>query len=78
MLTNEKLYAKPKKCALFITQIHFLGFAVFANGVSADPEKLRPIEESMQYSYDVNVVFSDLIAKDGLKMVPHSLLFKIP
>ena len=43
---NKKvLYATPKKCAFFITQIHFLGFIVSNNRVYVDPEKVRAIEE---------------------------------
>jgi len=45
VLEKEELYANPKKCAFLATQVYFLGFVVFLNGVSADPEKVRTIEE---------------------------------
>jgi len=45
VLRKEELYANPKKCSFLATQIHFLGFVVSSNGVSADPEKVRAIEE---------------------------------
>ena len=45
VLRKEELYANPKKCAFLATQVHFLGFVIFSNGVSADPEKVRAIEE---------------------------------
>ena len=42
-LLREKLYAHPKKCYFFTTEVSFLGFIVSAQGVSADPEKVRAI-----------------------------------
>ena len=42
-LRREKLYAHPKKCYFFTTEVSFLGFIVSALGVSADPEKVRAI-----------------------------------
>ena len=42
-LRREKLYAHPKKCYFFTTEVSFLGFIVSAQGVSADPEKVRAI-----------------------------------
>jgi len=45
VLIKEELYANPKKCAFLATQVHFLGFVIFSNGVSADPEKVRAIEK---------------------------------
>ena len=42
-LRREKLYAHPKKCHFFTTEVSFLGFIVSALGVSADPEKVRAI-----------------------------------
>jgi len=45
VLRKKVLYANPKKYAFLVTQIHFLGFVVFSNGVSADPEKMRATEE---------------------------------
>jgi len=38
------LYANPKKYTFFSSQVQFLGFVVSADGVSADPEKIRAIE----------------------------------
>jgi len=43
VLRKEELYANPKKCTFLSTQLQFLGFVVSANGVSADPEKIRTI-----------------------------------
>jgi len=45
VLRKKEFYANPKKCAFHATQIHFLGFVIFSNGVSADPEKVRAIKE---------------------------------
>ena len=42
-LRREKLYAHPKKCYFFKTEVSFLGFIVSAQGVSAVPEKVRAI-----------------------------------
>jgi len=39
VLRKEELYPNPKKCALLTTQVHFLGFVISSDGVSADPEK---------------------------------------
>ena len=39
------MYANIKKCTFLSTQVQFLGFVVSADGVSADPEKIRAIEE---------------------------------
>jgi len=40
VLRKEELYANSKKCAFLVTQVHFLGFIVSSNGVSADIEKV--------------------------------------
>ena len=45
VLRKEELYANYKGCAFFATQVHFLGFVIFSNGVSTDPEKMRAIKE---------------------------------
>ena len=45
VLRKEQLYANPKKCAFLSNKVIFLGFVVFSKGVSADPEKVRVIEE---------------------------------
>jgi len=45
VLIKEELYVNPKKCAFLATQVHFLGFAVSSNRVSATPEKVRAVEE---------------------------------
>ena len=45
VLRKKELYANRKKCAFLATQVHFLGFVVFSNGVSAVLEKVRVIEE---------------------------------
>lgn len=42
-LRREKLFAHPKKCSFFTTEVSFLGFIVSTRGVSADPEKVRTI-----------------------------------
>ena len=42
-LRREKLYAHPKKCYFFTTEVSFIRFIVSALGVSADPEKVRAI-----------------------------------
>ena len=42
-LRQEKLYAHPKKCSFFTSEVAFLGFIISERGVSADPEKVRAI-----------------------------------
>ena len=42
-LQREKLYAHPKKCSFFTSEVSFLGFIVSAHGVYADPEKVKAI-----------------------------------
>nr|ABD63096.1 Gag-pol polyprotein, putative [Asparagus officinalis] len=44
VLRKEQLYANTKKCTFLTRQVIFLGFVV-SSGVSADPEKVRVIEE---------------------------------
>ena len=39
------MYANSKKCTFLYTQVQFLGFVISIDGVSADPEKVRAIEE---------------------------------
>ncbi|CAA6674886.1 unnamed protein product [Spirodela intermedia] len=41
--TCLKLYAHPKKCSFFTSEVTFLGFVVSKRGVSTDPEKVRAI-----------------------------------
>ena len=42
-LRREKLYAHPKKCCFFMSEVSFLGFIISAHEVSADPEKITAI-----------------------------------
>ncbi|CAA7401494.1 unnamed protein product [Spirodela intermedia] len=42
-LRQEKLYAHPKKCSFFTSEVTFLSFVVSERGVSTDPEKVRAI-----------------------------------
>ena len=44
-LRNEQLYANPKKCVFMSDKVVFLGFVVFAQGVSTDPQKIQAITE---------------------------------
>jgi len=46
-LQAERFYANPKKCAFCTNIVIFLGFAVSFEGVSADPEKVKAISESL-------------------------------
>jgi len=45
VLRKEQLYANPKKCAFLTNKVIFLGFVVSLKEASADPEKIRAIEE---------------------------------
>jgi len=45
---KEELYTNPKKCAFLAMQVHFSGFVVSSNGVSADPKKVRAIDEFLE------------------------------
>ncbi|CAA7399126.1 unnamed protein product [Spirodela intermedia] len=42
-LRQEKLYAYPKKCSFFTSEVTFLDFVISERGVSADPKKVRAI-----------------------------------
>ena len=44
VLRKEELDTNANKCSFLTTQIHFLGYVVSANGVFADPKKVRAIE----------------------------------
>ena len=44
-LREAKLFANLKKCIFLQTQVLFLGFIVSAQGISADPDKVRAIRE---------------------------------
>ncbi|XP_078445043.1 putative mitochondrial protein AtMg00860 [Wolffia australiana] len=43
VLRREQLYAHPKKCSFLTSEVSFLGFIVSAQGVAADPDKVRAI-----------------------------------
>jgi len=45
VLRKEQLYANPKKCVFLTNKVIFLGCVLSSEGVSADPEKVRVIEE---------------------------------
>lgn len=45
LLLHEKLYVNLKKCSFVQSSIIFLGFVVFKDGVSANPEKVKAIRE---------------------------------
>ena len=45
MLRKKQLYANPKKCVFMTDRVVFLGFALSAQGVSADPQKIQAIVE---------------------------------
>ena len=42
-LSRENLYAHPKKCSFFMSEVSFLGFIISARGVSTDPAKVKAI-----------------------------------
>jgi len=44
-LREAKLFANLKKCNFLQTQVLFLGFIVSAQGISADPDKVRAIRD---------------------------------
>ena len=44
-LRKESLYANLEKCAFLTQRVIFLGFVVTAEGVSADPKKVKSIVE---------------------------------
>ncbi|PKU61034.1 putative mitochondrial protein [Dendrobium catenatum] len=45
ILKKEQIYANPKKCTFVTNQVTFLGFIISSHGISADPEKVRAINE---------------------------------
>lgn len=40
---KESLYGNLKKCSFFTNKVIFLGFIVFLEGVSVDPQKVQAI-----------------------------------
>jgi transposase InsO family protein len=44
-LSRNRLKAKPEKCHLFFTTLHFLGHVVTEEGIATDPEKIRAVQE---------------------------------
>ena len=44
-LRKYRLYAKLSKCSFSVPEVEFLGFLVSADGVRADPERVRSIQE---------------------------------
>jgi len=42
-LQAHHLFAKPSKCAFFLTELDFLGHVVSQNGVAVDPSKIDAI-----------------------------------
>jgi len=44
-LRKERLYTNAKKCMFMTDKVIFLGFVVSAQGVSADPQKIKAIVE---------------------------------
>src|SRR4051812_41904327 len=45
VMRKEQCYVNPKKCTFLTTQVYFLGFVVSVDGVCADPENVRVINE---------------------------------
>jgi hypothetical protein len=44
-LRREKLYAKLKKCEIWINSVSFLGHVIFGEGVAVDSEKVKAMVE---------------------------------
>lgn len=44
-LRKEKFYINSKKCAFVQPKVVFLGLAVYVDGVSADSDKVKAIQE---------------------------------
>jgi len=42
-LANHKLYAKLKKCDVWMEKVHFLGHMIFKEGISVDPTKVATV-----------------------------------
>ncbi|PKU60803.1 putative mitochondrial protein [Dendrobium catenatum] len=45
VLRKEQLYANTKKCMFLTYRVTFLGFIIYSQGISADPDKVRAINE---------------------------------
>ncbi len=45
ILQEKELYAKPSKCDLFKTKVHFLGFIVENSHIKTDPEKVQVMRD---------------------------------
>lgn len=43
VLRKEKLYAKFKKCELWLSRISFLGHVVTSDGIEVDPTKVEAV-----------------------------------
>jgi hypothetical protein len=44
-LRNAELYANPKKCEFFKTEVEFLGFIIGSKGIQMDPARIETITE---------------------------------
>ena len=45
LLRKHKLYASPKKCEFFKTEIDFLGFRLSSDGIATDDHKIRAVRD---------------------------------
>ena len=48
-LRQTELYANPKKCSFFESEVEFLGFLVSKHGIRMDPERVKTITEWKNY-----------------------------
>jgi len=48
-LRQAELYANPKKCYFFRSEVEFLGFLVSEHGIRMDPERVKTITEWKKY-----------------------------
>lgn len=44
-LQQRQLYINIKKCSFLMTQIHFLGFLISAQGIVVDPSKIQAVSD---------------------------------
>lgn len=45
LLQQHNLKRKPSKCHLLKSEVSYLGYVVFRNGIGTDPSKVRTAEE---------------------------------